>query len=129
MHYLTIPTFLLLTAVSLVSAQEQAKTDPKYDSKRCTPKIVSRGPRSKPSAIHARKGEKPTGRRPLIAFEVSESGEVFNARIKQSSGIADIDAHALTWVQSFRYNKRPGCGVLESEASMVHFGLTEKPAE
>jgi len=56
---------------------------------------------------------------PVIAFEIMESGEVMNARLERSSGIADIDAYALSWMRSARYNKRPGCGVIESKAAVI----------
>jgi len=66
-----------------------------------------------------RKGEKATGLDPLITFQILESGEVTNVRLKRSSGVADIDEDALNWIQSTRYNRRPGCGVIESQASVT----------
>jgi len=39
--------------------------------------------------------------------------------LKRSSGVADIDEDALNWIQSTRYNPRPGCGVIESQASVT----------
>jgi TonB family protein len=108
---------LLIVAIgSAVTAQEKPNGELKYDVKRCTPKVLSHKPlpRTKSKLVH--KGEKPSGFSPIIAFEILESGEVANAHVKRSSGFADIDAYALHSVQGTKYNRRPGCGVIESEA-------------
>jgi len=52
-------------------------------------------------------------------FEILESGEVSNIRLKRSSGIADIDAYALNSVRRMKYNSRPGCGIVDSEAGVT----------
>jgi hypothetical protein len=82
----------------------------------CTPKVVKRAPRPTNSRIRVRKGEKPSRFLPVIAFQIEESGEVKGARVKRSSGIADIDLFALNWVRGRQYNARPGCGVIDSQA-------------
>ena len=65
------------------------------------------------------KGEKGIKAPPIVTFEILESGEVVNARIHRSSGVADLDRKAMQWIRSARYNHRPGCGVLMSTASVI----------
>jgi TonB family protein len=79
---------------------------------------VFRNPTSKPRSVHIRKGEKST-HYPLIAFEILESGQVTNARVKHSSGVADLDALALKSVRGMKFNNRPGCGTVESEVTVL----------
>jgi hypothetical protein len=75
-----------------------AQEKPVYVAKRCVPKIVANhDPRPNHESITFRKGEKSTGRSPLIAFEILESGEVVHVYVKGSSGFADIDRSALNW--------------------------------
>jgi len=109
-----------------VAGQNNAKGRPENAmSSGCTPKLVNdrqrgadmRKQMEKP--IRIRKRDKPTGRIPVVALEILETGEVTNLRIKQTSGIADEDAHALQWVGAFRCNNRPGCGVIESEVGVT----------
>jgi len=76
-------------------------------------------PPPQPRRVHAGKGEKSSGYGPIVEFEILESGEVARAHIKRASGIAEIDAFALNSVQSVKYNHRPGCGVVETEASVT----------
>ncbi len=111
-----VAAILLATVLSTVAAQEKPTTDQKYDLKRCTPRVVSRAPRSKQRPIRTRKGEKSTGFSPVIAFQILESGEVAHAYVKRNSGIADIDRYALNFFQGTKYNTRSGCGVIETEA-------------
>jgi outer membrane biosynthesis protein TonB len=47
-----------------------------------------------------------------------ESGRVVNVYVKRSSGVADLDAFAVTSVRGTKYNKRPGCGTVESETTV-----------
>ncbi len=104
---------------STVTAQEKSLADQKYDVKRCTPKVVSRARRPKQESIHIRPAEKSTGFSPIIAYQILDTGEVTQAHIKRSSGIADIDTHALNWIRGTKFNTRSGCGVIESEASVT----------
>jgi hypothetical protein len=114
--------FLLLVILQVGVAQQPPKDDPKYDVKRCRPRVLSEKTAAKPKTIQTRKGEKATGYPPVIAFEILESGEVVNARVKRSSGIADIDTYALNSIREKKYNSRPGCGDVESEAVvLIHF--------
>jgi TonB family protein len=91
--------------------------DDKDEVKHCAPKIASKG---KPSnvSIHVRSGEKRV-KTPVIAFEVLPSGEVANARMKQRSGVQDIDRYALTQVRAWKFNNRPGCPVVESQCGVT----------
>jgi TonB family protein len=106
----------LLTLAVAVTAQDNQPAK-KYDVKRCTPKIAKRSPLSKLN-IGAQEGEKATGYSPLISFQVLESGEVANARVKRSSGFAHVDRYALDWIKGMKYNARSGCGVTEIETSV-----------
>ena len=50
------------------------------------------------------------------------SGEVANAHVERSSGIPDLDTYALSGIQRTKYNRRPGCGPVHSEATaLIHF--------
>jgi TonB family protein len=110
---------LLATMMPTVAAQEKPKADLQYDVSRCRPKILSQAPPPKQKAIRTRKGEKSTGFSPVIAFQILESGEVAHAYVKRSSGIADIDRYALNSVQRTKYNTRSGCGIVETEATVL----------
>jgi len=121
MRCLVLIVFLPLLLMSEGLAQQFQRGEPKYDIKRCNPKRISHKPVSKPN-IHVRKGEKSTGYSPVIAWEVLESGEVVNTRIKRSSGIADQDAYALSTINGSKFNTRPGCGTVETEAvGLIHW--------
>ena len=119
---------LVISAVFLVLlmnlwvgvAQQPRKDEPKYDVKRCNPKVVSKKPISEPKIIQVRQGEKPSRYPPVIAFEILESGEVVNARVKRSSGIADRDAYLLNSIRGWKFNSRSGCGTVETEFVGVH---------
>jgi hypothetical protein len=40
--------------------------------------------------------------------------------------VADLDKYALKWVQELKYNKRAGCGVVESQGGVtIDFTGTE----
>jgi TonB family protein len=120
-NFAILVSVLLATASSGISVQAALTADPK-SSKECRLRRMGERHMSKPAEIHVRKGEKATGFSPIIAFEITESGEVQKARVKRSSGIADIDAYALNWIQSAKYNNRPGCGLVTSQASVnIHF--------
>jgi|ERR1700690_2021055 len=109
-------SILLAVMVPTVAAQEKPLTDQKYDIKRCAPKIVSHAQHPKQESIHTRPGEKPTGFSPIIAFQILDTGEVTQAHVKRSSGTADIDTYALNSIRGTKYNRRSGCGVIESQA-------------
>ena len=72
-----------------------------------------------PGKIVGAKGEQGIKAAPTVTYEILESGEVVNARILRSSGMADLDRKALKWIRSARYNNRPGCGVIESTTSVI----------
>lgn len=91
-------------------------TEASYDMKGCRPKVLSVG--KMPNGIRFRGGEKPTGL-PVVTFQILESGEVVDVALKQSSGIIDKDNAALLWVEGMKYNKRPGCGILETEVGVT----------
>lgn len=102
---------------SIDVALDNPKPDGKYDIQKCTPKVMSRAEHGESPQFHFRKGEKYL-HSPVVACEILESGEIAHAFLKRSSGVADLDNYAVRWVQQLRYNKRPGCGVVESEVDV-----------
>lgn len=74
-------------------------------------------PRELPQ-IHFREGEKYKNI-PLIAYQILESGQVAQALVKRSSGVADIDKYALESVRKLKFNKRSGCPIVDSQAGIT----------
>lgn len=87
-----------------------------YDVHRCTPKLISKPDLPKDKEVRIRKGEKPSGKSPLISFQILDSGVVTGATVKRSSGVADWDAYALAWISGMHYNARPNCGTIDNQA-------------
>jgi TonB family protein len=114
---------LIFVVVALPVAKSQDKKDhadaaAQQIAKRCNPVLVKKS-KLKAKATRLREGEKSTGYTPIIAFQITSTGEVLNARVKRSSGIRAMDDSALSWVSSGRYNSRPGCPVVENEADVL----------
>jgi TonB family protein len=109
----------LLTVAVTVTAQDGRPPAKKYDSKRCTPKVEKQQSLPKNVTVRTRKDEKATGYPPLISFLIMESGRVAHARVKRSSGFAEIDRYALEWIRGKKYNTRSGCGVIATEADVL----------
>ena len=105
--------------------KQTANSEATYNWNRCELKLVSHASPTS-TTIRIRRGESPTKRTPVISFEVLESGEVRNAAVQRSSGVADIDNYALAGIKSMRYNERPpGCGIIENQATVnVDFSAT-----
>ena len=113
----TIITVLLIAAFAPFSeAQDKIKIEGEYDVRRCAPHLISRDRNH--SEFHFRKGEK-CRHSPVVAFQILESGETANAILKRSSGVAEVDKYALKSVQEANFNKRPGCGVIESQLDIT----------
>jgi TonB family protein len=113
--------FLLTLTPHMGLAGKQRTPEAQYDVKRCAPKVAWRKPPTAMMRIRFRNGEKWVGD-PQVAFDVLESGEVVNAHVERSSGIPDLDAYALSGIQSTKYNRRTGCGAVHSEATaLIHF--------
>jgi TonB family protein len=112
---------LLIGQVNAIPPQkkpEKQDADRSDLAKRCNPTLVKSGsPKGK--SIQVRDGEKSSGFTPIISFEILETGKVNNARVKRSSGIRDIDYYALASIRSQRYNSRPGCPVIETDADVM----------
>jgi TonB family protein len=119
---LIVGSLLLIEGHSIrVEAQDKNQkqtVDAKNFPKRCNPIVVNKGKVS-PGEIHIRKGDKPTGFTPLIAFGITEVGEVIDAHVKRSSGIREVDGAALNWIRSTKYNSRPGCPVIDNETNVL----------
>ena len=108
----------LVNAMPPQNKQEKHDEDRSDLAKPCNPKLVkSSNPKGKPIQVHD--GEKPSGFPPTITFEVLETGKVTNVHLKRSSGMKDTDDYALTSVRSRRYNSRPGCPAIQTEAVVL----------
>ena len=117
-----IPESAWIKVEDLAVMTASYERSPSDHVKSCTPKVVSEKPIAKPKTVQVRKGDKATGYSPIIAFEILESGDVMNAHVRRTSGIADVDAYALNSIQGTQYNERFGCGTVETEANvLIHF--------
>jgi len=108
---------ILLVVITTAIAGQSGTSARQGDSKQCTPRLVHKP--DFPRKIRAAKGEKSIKSAPVISFEILDSGDIANVRLKRSSGVADLDQKALKWIGSARYNQRPGCGVIESFVTVV----------
>src|SRR5690348_4391735 len=106
---------LVIASTSISFAQSRhAKSDPKS----CVPRVLSSKDNPPPQG-HVRPGEKYL-QTPVVSFEISADGKVLNARITRSSGVQDIDRHALMWVRSLKYGRRPStCPVADMQAGVT----------
>ena len=116
MRSLLIPVLLMAVSTVLGAAQNKIRTEGEYDVQRCAPKLISRDHNH--SEFHFRKGEK-YRHSPVVAFQILESGETAHAILKRSSGVAEVDKYALKSVQEAKFNKRPECGVIESQIDIT----------
>jgi TonB family protein len=116
MRFIVITVLLLAVLAPFSYAQDKTKTEGKYDVRRCAPKLISRDRNH--SEFHFRKGETYM-HSPVVAFQILESGETANAILKRSSGAAEVDKYALKSVQGAKFNKRSGCGVIESQLDIT----------
>ncbi|MGH7868609.1 MAG: energy transducer TonB family protein [Candidatus Dormibacteraceae bacterium] len=121
-----IAVFVMVGAiVSTTRAQQTVtKSEQKPLALKCTPRLIKQPAHSYDNEqALIKKGERATGYSPLVTFEIQESGEVTNAVLKRSSGYSRIDRGALAWVKGTKYNRRPGCGVIETSMTVdIHFG-------
>ena len=108
---------LLVASAVIGASQHQTKSEKEY-VRRCAPKLISRPAHAKSPEFKFREGEK-YKHSPIVAFEILESGEIAHSWLKRGSGVADLDKYAMQWVREFKYNKRPGCGVVESEVGVT----------
>jgi TonB family protein len=118
-RWLLTIAILLPTVLSAGFPQKSGNSDIQYDLKKCRPKLLREKPAPEPKNFKLRKTDKPSGYDPVIAFDILESGEVVNARVARSSGVADQDAQALAWIRGWRFNGRPGCGTIEQTAHVT----------
>lgn len=112
----------LIMTTALAASQNPSVPEKRFDSKRCTPRVVKQGDLPKSMGLFVQKGEKSTGYTPLISFQILESGKVANARVKRSSGFAKVDEYALESIRRTTYIARPGCVVIETTADIsIHW--------
>jgi len=101
---------------------QQTKATAEY-VKRCPLKVIRKGSSPNAGPFKILKGERSTGYSPVVAYEIQESGEITNVHLTRSSGFSLMDSYALNGILGMRYNNRPGCGVLETEAAIsIHLG-------
>jgi len=117
MRDLVIPVLLLAVFTAFGAAQDKASPKGEFDIPRCAPKVISKASGKSPE-FHFRKGEE-YKHSPVVAYEVLESGEIAHPLLKRSSGVAEVDKYALKWVQELKFNKRPGCGAVESTVDVT----------
>jgi hypothetical protein len=117
MRPFVITVLLLAFSTAFGAAQDNTKPEAEYDVQRCAPKVISRSSAKSPE-FHFRKGE--TYRNsPVVAYEILESGEIAHSVLKRRSGVAEVDNYALKSVQGLKFNKRTGCGVIESNMDIT----------
>ena len=117
MRHLVIQVLLLAVFTAFGATQDKAKPKGECDIQRCTPKVISKASGNSPE-FHFRKGEE-YKHSPVVAYEVLESGEIAHPLLKRSSGVAEVDKYALKWAQELKFNKRPGCRVVESAVDVT----------
>ncbi len=115
MRFRITPVVLVLAALS--AAQDKRTSKAEHEIQRCAPKVIGKSSVESPE-FHFRKGEKYKNS-PVVAYEILESGEIVHPMLKRSSGVAEVDNYALKWVQELKFNKRPGCGVIESSMDIT----------
>src|SRR6266480_6668964 len=114
MRIFTISATILFALTCFCTAQDNPGPRAESDLYRCAPKIINSAPPRELPHIHFRKGEKYKNI-PIIAYQVLESGQVAQALVKRSSGVADIDKYTLESVRQRRFNKRLGCPIVDSQ--------------
>jgi hypothetical protein len=62
--------------------------------------------------VRPQKGEK-YRRPPMVAYEVQENGDVRKLRIDRHSGIKELDGKLLSTASQWKYQARPGCGIVK----------------
>lgn len=97
--------------------KQTPNSEPTYDWKRCALTLATHTWPADGST-RMRPGERYQNT-PVISFEVLESGQISNAIVSRSSGVADIDNYALDGIKNMRYHDRPpGCGIIQSQATV-----------
>ena len=105
---------LFLALANICSAQnsQPTKLPEKCAKRRQLNRAFPKGP------YKFRRGEKYKDT-PLFKFEISEQGTVTNVRLVRSSGVKDIDEKILAAVSKWKWESMPGCGVIDSEMTVV----------
>jgi len=62
--------------------------------------------------VQPQKGEK-SRRPPMVAYEVQEDGDVRKLRLVRHSGIKELDGKLLLAASQWKYQARPGCGIVK----------------
>ena len=116
MRHFAIASLLLVVSV-FSTAQDKAKPKSDYDIQRCAPKLIGKSSGKSPE-FHSHEGEA-YRHSPVVAYEILESGEIAHPILKRSSGVAEVDNYALKWARELKFNKRLGCGVVESSMDIT----------
>jgi TonB family protein len=106
-------TLILMAVATPCPAQNATKTDPSA----CAPKIQKKASFPKGS-VKIRPNEVYKNL-PVVKYRILEDGSVSNVKLVRRSGVSDVDREAVDWVQSTKYNARPGCGVVDSTITVA----------
>jgi hypothetical protein len=56
---------------------------------------------------------------PNVKYQIDEDGTVSDIKLIRSSGITDIDIRISFAAWNWKYKPRPGCGIVETETSVI----------
>lgn len=102
---LTAAAIVILTfAPILLSQTNQSGTDCKF--------LIMRSGSAAIEEVQPQKGEK-YRRPPMVTYEVLENGDVRNLRLVRHSDIKELDEKLLSIASQWKYQTRPGCGVVK----------------
>jgi TonB family protein len=101
---LTATILILMTAPIAFSQTNQSAAD-------CKSLVLQSGSAAI-EEVQPRKGEK-SRRPPMVAYEVQEDGDVRKLRLVRHSGIKELDRKLLLAASQWKYQARPGCGIVK----------------
>ena len=68
--------------------------------------------------FHSPKGES-YKRSPIVKYQINEHGTVSEVKLRQSSGIQDIDRKMVGVISRWKLEPVAGCGIVETEISVT----------
>lgn len=111
MNPIAVIILILTFAPIALSQTKQSGTDCKS--------LVLQGGSAAIEEVQPQKGEK-YRRRPMVAYEVQENGDVRKPRLVRHSGINELDGKLLSAASLWKYQSRPGCGVVKVQLAAGH---------
>jgi NTF2 fold immunity protein of polymorphic toxin system component len=100
---LTAAILILMLAPIAVSQTNQSGADCKS--------LVMQSESAAREEMQPQKDEK-SHRPPMVAYEVQEDGDVRKLRLVRHSGIKELDGQLLSAASQWKYQARPGCGIV-----------------